>query len=625
LRNRNDGTAGLQPWRRGGAGRAGGRAWSGALIGIAALALASPAHADQAAEPASRAGGYSAYEQTTLGEVTARLGSALDAAPEGKIVEHVDVVPLEVIEKRDPAPAFLNYFHATTRPRVIAREALIAEGQPYRRVLCDETARNLRQLQQLSLVICAATRSAVPGHVRMLIVTKDVWSLRLGWELSYVGGGLESLTIVPTETNLGGTHQVVFGSYIYRPLSQTFALGYRIPRVAGLRLTLGADVGLTWNRDGHPEGSGGSLSVSSPLYAAQTPWAWASGATWSDGEVRLYSNAKQASFAAGDGLPSIPWQYHARRFAEAAYVTRSFGWAVKNDFTVGAEMNVRQYRAPAVQPEQEATLAAFVARRLPRSDTRVGPFVQYRGYTSDFLRVLDFETLGLQEDFRLGHDVVVRVYPVSAALGASRTFLGVYAGAQYTLPLGDGLARLAFESSTEAEAHQLADAEFSAELRIVTPRLGIGRLVFDASAAHRYANFLNRTSYLGGESRLRGYPSNFFFGKDVFSYNLEFRSRPVEVLAVQIGGAAFFDTGHAADSFAALHPRRSAGFGVRMLFPQLNRIVFRGDVGFPLADRLDPGVSPWSVVLAFEQAFAMPTVGGRIATAGGAPIGWLGQ
>lgn len=576
-------------------------------------------------EPISAAGAYSPYEQATIDQVTAGQHTVVDASPEGKLVEDIDVVTLDVIEPRDPAPGFLNWFHATTRQRVIAREALIARGQPFRRVLCDETARNLRQLTQLSLVICTATRGRDASRVRLLIITKDVWSLRLGWELTYVGGGLESLTVVPTETNLAGSHQVVYGSYVYHPLSHSFALGYRVPRVLGLRLSLAAEAGLTWDHDGHPEGSAGTISVSKPLYSAQTPWSWAAGSTWSDGEARLYSNARLASYTSVPGQPSIPWEYHARRFAEAAYITRSLGWAVKHDVTLGAELNVRRYRPDAVSRAQQATLADFVARRLPSSDTRVGPFVQYRGYTSDFLRVLDFETLGLQEDFRLGHDLVLRFYPVSAALGASRSFIGVYAGAQYTVALGDGLARASIESTTESEAHALADAQLAADLRIVTPRMFLGRVVFDAAFQERYRNFLNRTSYLGGDGRLRGYPSNYFSGKDSVVYNLELRSRPFEVLSVQLGAAAFFDAGHAADSLAELRPRQSAGFGVRMLFPQLNRVVFRGDVGFPLGERLDPGVSRVSVVIAFEQAFTLPSIGGRASTVGGAPVGWLGQ
>jgi hypothetical protein len=593
-----------------------------------AAALFSPRAGAQALEvPVSRSGNYSPYEQTTIDQATARLGTGAEPDPDGKIVEGIDIATLDVIEKRDPAPGLLNSFHATTRERVVAREVLLREGEPYQRVLCDETARNLRQLQQLSLVICIATRGHSAARVRVLVIVKDVWSLRLGWDLSYVGGGLESLTIVPTETNLAGSHQVVYARYGYLPLSQSFALGYRIPRLSGSRLSLSAEASLTWNRDGHPEGSAGTLSVTRPLYSTQTEWSFAAGAMWSDAVVRLYSNAKQATYPAAPaaGQSTIPWEYRSRRFAEAAYATRSFGWASKHDLTVGVEVNVRQYRPPLTDASQEVTIARFVAERMPRGDTRVGPFAQYRGYTSNFFRVLDFETLGLQEDFRLGYDLIARVYPVSAATGASRSFVGFYAGAQYTVPLGDGLVRAAVDSTTEAELHALADAQASAALRIVTPRFGGGRLVFDATGLYRYRNFLNRTSYVGGEGRLRGYPSNYFFGKDIIAYNLEFRSRPVELLSVQVGGAAFFDAGHAADSPRELHPHTAAGLGVRMLFPQLDRVVFRADIGFPLAQRLEPGVSRWSLAVAFEQAFSVPGIGARSAPAGGAPIGWLGQ
>src|SRR5205814_9253257 len=136
-----------------------------------------------------------------------------DPAPEGKTIEGIDVVSYDVIEPRDPAPALLNALHVTTRRYVIEREVLLRPGDPYQGVLCDETARNLRGLPQLSLVLCTAIRAKTPGAVRVLVITKDVWSLRLGWDVVYVGNGLEALQLVPTETNLGGTHQIALLRY----------------------------------------------------------------------------------------------------------------------------------------------------------------------------------------------------------------------------------------------------------------------------------------------------------------------------------------------------------------------------------------------------------------------------
>jgi hypothetical protein len=205
--------------------------------------------------------------------------------------------------------------------------------------------------------------------------------------------------------------------------------------------------------------------------------------------------------------------------------------------------------------------------------------------------------------------------------------------AQYTLGFGDGFARAAVSSSIEAQADGIADGSIDADLHFVTPSLGVGRVVLDGGVLNRYRNYLNRTSYLGGTGRLRGYPSNYYAGKDVVTYNAEFRSRPAEILSCQLGGAVFVDGGHAADGLNNLQPRHSVGAGLRILFPQLDRLVFRADIGFPLQDRTvrapgggevsNPRVPPFSVTVAFEQAFAVPAVSSQVAT--GPATGWIGQ
>jgi hypothetical protein len=392
-----------------------------------------------------------------------------------------------------------------------------------------------------------------------------------------------------------------------------------------MHLGFSTEAGTIWNRQGRTEGSYGSMGVSAPLYSTQTAWEWAVGSSFTDSVLRRYVNAQVATYdaKATAARDAIPWQYRGRRFAEGAYVTRSFGWATKNDVTFGAEMNLRVYRPPDVPGADPRAIREFEDVVMPTSDTRVGPFVQYHGYTSNFLRVLDFETLGLQEDFRLGHDVYWRIYPITRAAGSSRDFLGTYAAAQYTVGFGDGLLRGNVESTIEAQKDGISDGWIAAALRAVTPRLGVGRVVLDGILLNRYRNYLNRYSLLGGDGRLRGYPSNYFLGKDVIAYNAEFRSRPVEILSCQLGAAAFYDAGHAANGFANLRLRHSVGVGFRVLFPQLDRLVFRADVGFALGPARDPGVAPAALSVAFEQAFAVPSVGGRIQS--GPAAGWLGQ
>jgi hypothetical protein len=53
--------------------------------------------------------------------------------------------------------------------------------------------------------------------------------------------------------------------------------------------------------------------------------------------------------------------------------------------------------------------------------------------------------------------------------------------------------------------------------------------------------------------------------------------------------------------------KHSVGAGARVLFPQLDRSVFRLDFGFPVGLR-PAGVPPMSFYFAFEQAFGVPTL-----------------
>jgi outer membrane protein assembly factor BamA len=125
----------------------------------------------------------------------------------------------------------------------------------------------------------------------------------------------------------------------------------------------------------------------------------------------------------------------------------------------------------------------------------------------------------------------------------------------------------------------------------------------------RLSNYLNRTSFLGGDTRLRGYPSNFFVGRDLAVLNLEYRTRSVQLLSCQLGGAAFFDAGGTWSNETDRAMHHSTGFGLRILVPQLDRTVFRVDVGFPIEPQgLPAGVSSYSVFATFDQAFTVPYV-----------------
>jgi hypothetical protein len=587
---------------------------SAAVAVFATCALFVPRRAEAQAPPAAqRAQMHSAYEQQTIDDAFATLGGRLDPSPEGKVVEGVDVVTLDVIEPRDPLPGWLNVFHVTTRESIVRREMLLRPGERFSQALVDETIRNLRQLPQLSIVLVVAAVGSAPDRVRAVVITKDVWSLRASWDAQYTSGGLEELEIHPEERNLFGRHQTVSATFILEPSAYTLGVGYTIPRIGESRVAVVAQANMMVNRDsGATEGSYGSLVAGQPLYSAQTEWAWDAQTVWQDVETRNYVNAHLDAYRDPTTMESVPYEYRTREFKTVYNLRRSFGWDTKHDFLLSMGVDRKVYRVDYAGFDPQA-VADFTNARVPLSDTRVGPALQYETYTKRYVRVFDFDTLALQEDYRLGHDVVLRVAPSFKALGASRDVLSLGASAQYTFALRDGLFRVGVATVTEPETHRIADALFEPFAHLVTPSIGkIGRLVVDGDLAYRWRNYLNQTTFLGGSDRLRGFPSNFFVGQNVVSYNVEFRSRPVEVLSCQIAAVGFFDAGNAFQDISKLESFQSLGVGLRGLFPQLDRGVFRADIGFPIERPLNPAtgasIAPFAFVLSFGQAIEVPSV-----------------
>lgn len=240
-------------------------------VGIAGLfgvvvALA-PLGARAQQKPTSRSFEYSSYEKETIARALAATGLQLEPAPEGKAIEHIDTLRLEVLEDRDPIPddvigiparKLLNSLHYVSRDSVIRREVLLKDGEPYQQILVDETARNMRSSMplQVSLVLIVPVKGTTADKVRLLVITKDIWSLRLSFDVSVTPGGIENLLIVPQETNLLGWQHTVSTRFVYQPETYTFGLGYKIPRFGSSWIGAAAAASVTFNRrTGEAEGS----------------------------------------------------------------------------------------------------------------------------------------------------------------------------------------------------------------------------------------------------------------------------------------------------------------------------------------------------------------------------------
>jgi hypothetical protein len=578
-------------------------------IVLAVLLLGSPAFAE-----------LTSYEQRTLAECAARLGASPDPdpQPDGKLIERIDIVVLDVFDEHDPVPDFFNVFHAMSRKAVIANELLFREGERYVRARVDESARNLRTLQQqLSLVLAVPLRGSAPGRVRVVVIVKDIWSLRLNNQFSVSSsGGLQTLTLQPSEQNLAGLHTVLAGEFSLRP--DTYALGGLIGqrRILGTRLYTALSSAVVYRRtDGEAEGSRGSFVFGDPLRESHQRWAYGVGVVWDD-EMTRHLRADGRTFTydppSTGAQEAMPVEYRTQRYIGGYEVVRSFGLTHKYDVSAGIEVDRRQYRHRLVPGASARAESAFQAVWVPVSDTRASPFVQLRAHEERYLHTAELETLALEEEYVLGPEVLLRAYPASTKLGSTRNLLGFVTGAAMTFDIGDGMTRFVVQNRLEYEMDGRHDASVVGAAHLASPRSVAGRLILDGLINARYENYLHRTFELGGDTRLRGYPQAGYQGVRkgplAVALNAEFRTRSVDILSVHSGLAVFYDAGDVTDRLRDVFLRQSAGIGLRFVAPQFDRVVLRADWAFPFNPAHGYRTFPGALFVGYGQAFSPPVL-----------------
>jgi hypothetical protein len=560
----------------------------------------------------ARAEELSEFEHEVLTGVLTERSEVLDEAPGHKWIESIECVVIEPFDERDPVPDLVNVLHVSSLERVVKQELALKEGDRFDRDRFDDSLQNLRATNRFSLVLVATVRGSAPDRLRLLVITKDIWSLRLNWNIEIVNNRVNVLLLAPSEVNLFGTHSTIGGLYLLEPDRHTVGGTFYDPHIGGSDIALFAYGGVILQRESFDEeGSFGFFEYYKPRKSRYSRWAWSVGMGWREEVTRRYLGDQilQIAIIEPDGSTTIvPEIFETDRLAGEYQLTRSFGITNKTNLSFGVEADQRRYRAPQFAELSPAGQSAFERAVVPTSDMRVSPFAQVAAYSTKFQRLLNVETLSLQEDLSLGHNALLRVYPASSALGSSRSLLGVMWGFAYSVPLGTGLARAKAGATIELARDNQNDVEFNGGLRLFSPSLGFGRFHFDGLALDRYRNYLNVGDYvLGGQNRLRGYDYNQFQGTKLVALNLEFRSIPIELFGVHVGAVAFYDLGDADDSYDALSLKQSLGTGLRFLLPQFDRTTFRFDVGFPLDRRHDAGF-PGGFVIEFGQAFALPTV-----------------
>jgi hypothetical protein len=556
------------------------------------------------ARPAVAADDLGRLEREALEDALRARGLVVDPAPEGKTIGQVHVVNHEVFSARDWYFQLLNMFHRTTREPLIRREALFGPGQPYRPELIAETRRNLQNPDLSSVVVVVPVVSAAPGTVDVLIVTRDVWSLRLNTDFQLEQGNgqarLLSLTSSLSENNLFGWRKQ---ASFYFDLDQgAIALGptYIDRNIAGTRLTLTASARALFSREGfRSEGSTSNVALRYPLWALSRRWGAAASAGHTDRVVRTFQghNLRPVDFTSTpDVKERYPWIYRLRTFGTGASVTRSFGAAVIQRVSLSHGYSVVRPSFTPDFPLDDQARAEFARQIFPRSERVSSVGLVYSLFTPRYVTYRDLDTFDLREDRVLGPSASANLSRAARALGSDRDFYGLGAGAGWTFGWLGGLQGISAGWSSRIEGGRLTDQAYSANAYQVSPVLRrVGRLIATIGAGAVVDDTRSTFYYLGVDNGLRGYAVGDLFGKAWMAGHLEARSMALSVATFRLGGLVFYDLGDAASpdpgtgagvvraarAVLGLHPKHDVGLGLRLLIPQLNAYVIRLDWAVP--------------------------------------------
>jgi hypothetical protein len=624
-------------------------------LGICLLLLALVPKLVRAAGP-----DLGSLERGAVDEALAARGLAIDPVPDGKIVAAIHVMNLDVFQPSDGGLlVWFNRFHRATREGHVRRESLLQPGMAYDPLLVEETLRNLRNRAAYAvndppttgIVAMAPIQASAPGTVDLLIVTRDVWSLRFNSDYNFevLSRNLPTLSASLSENNLLGWRKQIALAFIMNQGEMWLGPNYLDPNLLGSRLRLAVAFYAIWARQvgglaaGSREGSASLLRLEYPFYALSRRWGgFVQGSHTTRVERDISNNADYPNPTLARYLPSsgndpgqclLPSNATGNPFftlsADCAWRVRNAGvtsgathsfpreWLVQR-ITVGQEFALNRLSFLPDFPTDSDLRARFAAQFFGPSERTSWLYLQYDAFTPRYRTYRNLDSFDLGEDLRLGPSLTLKVARASTLLGSEKDFFFLRAETHLNLALAGGFQSIGASWESRASGDGLRDELLTGNMIAATPVLASSvRVVAQGIVSLTVNNQHRSRTYVGGLEGLRGYPVNLFYGYDYYLAHLELRSMAFSLTSLRLGGIVFADAGDAEDRIArdALEGRPGlsfygdVGIGLRMLIPQLNAEVLRCDWGIPLRSYMQngnmeyPAGLPGRVFCGFRQVF----------------------
>jgi hypothetical protein len=517
---------------------------------------------------------------------------ALEAA--GAVIGEIRIRPLDIFDLDDPREnnwAFrtANWLHIQTRPDTLRRQLLFASGERLSVRVIEETKRLLRANSYLyeADIRPVAWRD---GVVDLEVRTRDTWSLQPGASVKYAGGTSSGSVSLKDQNFLGTGMRFGIARKSRSEVStadgarSSVDLSFSYPYAFDGRTTV------AYNQSSFDAGATRSFTLDRPFYALDSRWA--AGAS-------LFRDDRVVSSYAGGGVAA---QYRRRHDGAHALLGGSpglvGGWAHR--FSGGLRYEDDLY---SIEP------ARIAPAQLPADRTLVVPFARYQAVQENYREVENLDQIGRPEYLALGWQLSFEFGRSMRALGSTQA-VSQYAASVYKgMRVGGNGTLIASASITGEYASGQIDRGVLSTAARYYQRRGSRTVLYLALAADA-TQFDDATQFLslGGETALRGYPTNYQLGarRVLLTVERRFYSDWYPLRLIRVGGAVFYDLGRAWGgpyaSATSEHWPSNVGFGLRLLSARSSSAsTLHLDVAFPL--ERDPGVKSAQFSLQSKTGF----------------------
>ena len=566
---------------------------------------------------------FSSLERQSIVRTLQLRGLEVEPQPWGKVIDEVLVENEDVFAESNWLQ-FFNIFHYTTRESRVREELTIQKGEVWDQDRIEESARRLHDPLYSSVVALIPVRSSIPNEVKLLVITRDIWSLRLNTQYTFQQSALTNLSFSLSENNFLGTRDVFAAAVVMDPgaiaigplfIDKDFLgkhLDFRVrfddvltrqatkffDPITGMQTGVpGAPRGLQDATTLHSEGNDATISLGKPLWSLASEWGWASSFTYRNAINRSFDGRMDPYDLYVDPDSNVPYEYRSRTWSVGANVTRQWGSKYKQQLAFGYTVSsvhaslLDNYSANI----DAASLALFAQDVFPRNEVISQPSVSYTLFEPRYTTVRNVSTYALAEDVQLGPSFSASLAQGLTALGGDLNFTRPSIAAGYIWSwLRDGFIHpsvsgsVRFQNGTPHDWTTI-DNSAGAQIRFATPTISWFRVVVQSEVDTQWHNTQNGFYAIGSDSGLRGYNLNEFRSPRNTSSRLvksdaELRTTPLPWWVFRMGAVAFYEVGGAADSLNQMKLFNDIGVGVRLLVPQTSRELFRLDVALPLQD-----------------------------------------